>query len=120
MHSLLLDSSILARFWPEAIFAAVHLINWLLSLRIENQTPYFRLFQKLPAYSYLRTFGCVWFVFVPPIEHTKLTAQSAKCVFIGYTTNHKGFLCYDPKIKRIRVSLNVVFFSKISILSTSC
>ena len=41
---------------------------------------------------------------------TGLSAQSSKCSFIGYANDKKGFLCYDPKAKRIHVSCNVVFF----------
>ncbi|RWR83570.1 retrovirus-related Pol polyprotein from transposon TNT 1-94 isoform X1 [Cinnamomum micranthum f. kanehirae] len=43
-------------------------------------------------------------------ERTKLSAQSSKCAFLGYANDHEGFLCYDPKVKRVRVSRNVVFF----------
>ena len=47
---------------------------------------------------------------LPPLERTKLTAQSAMCAFLGYAPFQKGFLCYDPNIRRIRTSRNVVFF----------
>ena len=50
------------------------------------------------------------FVLLPPVERTKLSAQSSKCVFLGYGTDQKGFFCYDPKVKRIRTSRNVMFF----------
>lgn len=39
----------------------------------------------------------------------KLSAQSAKCIFLGYAPQQKGFLCFDPTIRRIRTSHNVVF-----------
>lgn len=45
-------------------------------------------------------------------RRAKLTIQFSKCAFLGYAPNKKGFLCYDPDIKRIPVSMNVVFFSK--------
>ena len=87
-------------------------MNRLPSSRIQNETPYFRLFHKLPTYSHLHTFGCVCFVLLPPTEQTKLSAQSSKCAFLGYANAPKGFLCYYPKVKRIRISRNVVFFEK--------
>ena len=42
-------------------------------------------------------------------ERHKLTAQSARCAFLGYAINQKEFLCYDPLVRRIRISRNVVF-----------
>ena len=56
------------------------------------------------------TFGCVCFVHLPPHEQHKLTAQSVKCVFLGYAIPHKGYVRYDPHASRIRVSWNVIFF----------
>ncbi|GKV49277.1 hypothetical protein SLEP1_g56036 [Rubroshorea leprosula] len=35
------------------------------------------------------------------------------CVFVGYGVDQKGFLCYDPKIGRIRVSRHVVFLENL-------
>ena len=112
VRSLLLESSVPAKFWPEALATAVHLINRLPSHRLSNQTPYFRLFHKDPTYTHLRIFGCVCFVHLPPTERTKLTAQSTRCAFLGYASQQKGYLCYDPILNRLRISRNVIFFRK--------
>ena len=47
---------------------------------------------------------------LPPHEQHKLTAQSVKCVFLGYGIPHKGYVCYNPHPSRIRVSRNMIFF----------
>lgn len=75
-----------------------------------HQTPYFRLFQYHPSYDNLHTFGSICFVHLPPTERTKVTAQSVECIFLGYAQHQKGFVCYDPKVRRIRISQNVIFF----------
>jgi transposase InsO family protein len=109
VRTLFLESHVPPRFWCEALSTAVHLINSLSSPSINNESPFSRLFGKPPDYSTLRVFGCVCYVHLPPQERTKLSAQSVECGFLGYSSHQKGFLCYDPNNRRIRVSRNVIF-----------
>lgn len=51
--SLLAHASIPLKFWDEAFLTAVFLINRLPSKVIDNQTPFERLFQKTPDYTFL-------------------------------------------------------------------
>ena len=110
VRSLLLESSVPAKFWLEALATAVYLINHLPSPRLSNQTPYFRLFHTDPTYTHLRIFDCMCFVHLPPFERTKLSAQSAQCAFLGYASHKKGYICYDHVLNCIRISQNVIFF----------
>ena len=76
---------------------------------MNHDTPFIRLFGHPPTYSNLRTFGYVCYVHLPAHERTKLTTQSIQCAFLGYSVYQKGFLCYDPNLRRIRISRNVIF-----------
>jgi hypothetical protein len=71
----------------------------------------------VPNYSCLRLFGCVFYVLLAPHERTKLTAQSTKCVFLGYSVEHKGYHCNDPVAHQMRVSQDVVFYETRSFYS---
>ena len=93
----------------EALSTAVHLIICSPSPTTNHVSPFSKLFGHSSLYSDLRTFGCVCFLHLPPHERHKLTAQSVKCVFLGYVIPHKGYVCYDPHASRIRVSWNVIF-----------
>lgn len=110
VRTLLLESSVPSMFWVEALKTAAHLINRLPSQVLHMESPYFRLFAKQPSYDNLRIFGCVCFVHLPPHERNKLSAQSVKCAFLGYNVCQKGFVCYDPTLRRTRMSRNVIFF----------
>ena len=68
------------------------------------------LFGSFPSYDSLRVFGCVCFVLLQDHESNKLQSRSRLCCFLGYEIGQKGYRCYDPIRKRLRVSRHVVFW----------
>lgn len=89
------------------------LINRLPSKVINNDTPFFRLFGHEPDYTSLRTFGCACWSHLRPYNTKKLEFRSKQCVFLGYSNQHKGFKCLDPKTGRVYISRDVVFYEKV-------
>ena len=95
--TILAHASMPLKFWDEAFLTAVYLINRLPSRVISNDTPYFRLFGQHPDYTSLRTFGCAYWPHLRPYNARKLDFRSKQCVFLGYSNQHKGFKCLDPR-----------------------
>ncbi|CAL1362537.1 unnamed protein product [Linum trigynum] len=112
-RALLLASNVPSRFWPEAVATAVRLINYQVTPVLQNTSPYFALYSKHPDYTSLRVFGSLCFVLLPRRERTKLSSKTARCVFLGYSDVHKGYLCFDPHSQRMRIATTVVFFENI-------
>lgn len=77
---------------------------------LKLDSPYYHLYDKQPNYYNLHTFDCVCFVHLSSHECYKLSVQSSKCVFMGYSTSQKSFVCYDPTSNKFCISRNIVFF----------
>lgn len=54
------------------------------------------------------------FVLLAPLDRSELPSQATMCAFVGSSLIHKGFLCYDPKLRHVRISRNVVFLKHMS------
>ncbi|KAJ9542170.1 LOW QUALITY PROTEIN: hypothetical protein OSB04_028676 [Centaurea solstitialis] len=101
------------RFWGEAAFTAVYTINRHPTPILQNKSPYETLHGITPAYELLKVWGCACFVQLQPHEHTKLQPRSRLCLFLGYGIEHKGYRCWDPISKRLRISRNVTFWEHV-------
>ncbi|KAF7130751.1 hypothetical protein RHSIM_Rhsim10G0179600 [Rhododendron simsii] len=90
--------------------SAVYTINRVPTPVIGNLSPYEKLYGTSPNYHHLRVFGCACFVLLQKHQHTKLEPRSRLCYFLGYGIEHKGYQCWDPVSKRLRISRHVIFW----------
>lgn len=97
------------RFWDEAFKTACFLINRMPSKTINMETPLERLFHEKPDYSFLKTFGSACWPCLRPYNNRKLQFRSKRCVFLGYSTLHKGYKCLHISSGRVYISRDVVF-----------
>lgn len=124
--ALLAHAHMPIKFWDEAFLTATYLINRLPTRVIDHKCPLERLLKTPPNYSLLRIFGCACWPHLRPYNTHKLSFRSKQCVFLGYSSSHKGYKCLDTDSGRIYISRDVIFdenifpFAQISSIPTSC
>jgi hypothetical protein len=62
-----------------------------------------------PSYEHLRVFGCACYPNIAATAPHKLAPRSTRCVFPGYSTDHKGYRCLDLSTNPLIVSRHVIF-----------
>lgn len=96
-------------FWWEAFHTATYLINRLPTPILNHKSPFETLFHKLPYYNFLQPFGYAAYPYITSYNTNKLQFHSIKCVFIGYSDHHKGYICISPQ-GRVYTSRHVIFY----------
>ena len=105
--------------WGEAILFANYLLNKVPKKKAEK-TPYELWKGMKPSYKYLRVWGCLAKVAVPPPKKVRIGPKTINCIFISYAHNSAAyrFLVYESNIpdihqNTIMESRNASFFEDV-------
>jgi hypothetical protein len=109
IRSLLFQASMLAHYWVNGLHIATYLSNRLPCKAINISYLYVTLYGVSPSYEHLHLFGCVCYPNLSIQATHKLAPWSIRCVFLGYSADHKGHRCLDLNTNNIVVSQHVVF-----------
>ena len=86
-----------------------YLINRLPTRVLHGKSPLELLRKDKPNFSHLRVFGCICYVHIPRQFRDKLDIKGRKCVFIGYASFQKGYICFEPDSNKVYTSKDVIF-----------
>lgn len=107
-NCMLLDAGLPKCYWGEAVVTANYVQNRLPS-RVVDKTPFELWTGRVPDLSELKVFGCEAYVHVPDQKRKKFDAKARKLVFVGYSTQHKGYRFLDLLTNRISISRDARF-----------
>jgi len=96
-------------FWAEAVATAAYIMNRTPTAAVHGVTPEQKFTGRRPDLSHLKVFGCVAYMHVPAEKRSKLDPKAEKCIFIGYSQEQKGYRCYNPLTRILKVSRDVIF-----------
>ena len=88
---------------------ATYLRNILPTKTLGFATLHSALHRVPPTYDHLRVFGCACYSNLTATAAHKLAPRSTLCVFLGYSTHHKGYSCLDRSTNRVIISRHVSF-----------
>jgi hypothetical protein len=97
----LFHASMLACYWVEGLHTAMYMLNRLPYKAITVSCLYVALYCVAHSYEHLRVFGCVCYPNLSTQAAHKLHPWSTRCVFLGYSTDHKGYRCLDLSTNNI-------------------
>jgi hypothetical protein len=108
--TLLIQASLPGCYWAKGLHTATYLLNRLPTTAIQAACPHLALFGSAPSYEHLRVFGCTCYHNTAATAPHKLSPCSTRCVFLGYSADHKGYRCLDLSTNRLSISRHVVFY----------
>ncbi|KAK4387768.1 Retrovirus-related Pol polyprotein from transposon RE2 [Sesamum angolense] len=108
-RSMLQEKHLPKVFWAEAVYTAVYLLNRCPTKAVQNMTPIEAWSGKKPSAKHLRVFGSICYVHIPIEKRHKLEEKTEKGIFLGYSTQSKGYRIYNLKTKKLIISRDVEF-----------
>ena len=84
-------------------------MNQCTTTRVHDVTPHEKFYGKKLDLSCVRIFNWIALVHILNEKLEKLDSKSKKCICVGYSLKQKGYKCFNPSTKKVRVSRDVVF-----------
>ena len=106
--TLLAQVNLPFKFWWEAVHTAVYHINRLPTPILKLLSPYEKLFKHKLYYSFLKCFSCLCYPFLRDFNRHKFDFHTSKCIFIDYSSSHKGYKCLTNS-GQVHILKHVVF-----------
>lgn len=111
--TLLSHANLLITYWSFSLATSAYLINRLPTLTLDNKSPYFCLFKKLPNHDKLSSFGCLCYPWIKPYTSHKLDSRSKTCIYIEYSSSQSAYYALDPTSNRIYTTRHITFVETI-------
>jgi transposase InsO family protein len=98
---MLQNRSVPNRFWVEAVFTTVYLLNRSPTMAVKQKTPEEAWSGRKPKVSHLKVFGSTAYTWIPAEKRTKLDPKSKKLMITGYNDTHKAYRLVDTDTDKV-------------------
>ncbi|KAK9049437.1 hypothetical protein SSX86_031595 [Deinandra increscens subsp. villosa] len=107
--TMLFHSKLNPNLWVEAFSTAVFVINQLPSRVLDGLSPFEILYKTKPDFNSFKPFECRVYPLLRPYSEHKLSPRSLPCIFVGYSSKHKGYKCLDPTSSKTFITRHARF-----------
>ncbi|KAL4387066.1 hypothetical protein GQ457_09G030440 [Hibiscus cannabinus] len=97
-------------FWEEVVATAVYLLNRLATKVVDGKTPFEAWSGSKPSVKHLRVFGSICYSHISANMRSKLDERAWRGIFVGYSSQSKGYRIYNLESKMIVVSRYAIFY----------
>ena len=105
--TMLNEAKISDKFWRDAIYTTVHILNRE-QLRVNHdKTPYEIWFDRSILVKHFRVFGRKCYIKRDDDNLGKFDSRLDEGIFIGYSPNKNSYRCYNLRLHKIMESANV-------------
>jgi hypothetical protein len=95
------------KFWRDAIYTTVHILNRAQLRPNHDKTPYELWFGRPTSVKHFRIFGSKCYIKNDEDNLGKFDPRSDEGIFLGYSPNKKAYRCYNLRLLNIVESANV-------------
>nr|KYP60991.1 Retrovirus-related Pol polyprotein from transposon TNT 1-94 [Cajanus cajan] len=106
-RSMLKEKGLPNTFWAEAVYTAVYLLNRCPTKAVRDKTPIEAWSGKKPSAKHLRVFGSICYIHVPDEKRHKLEDKTVRGIFLGYSSQSKGYRVYNLQTKKLTISRDI-------------
>ena len=107
--SMMFQSHMPLQYWVDVFFSACFVGNMLPAVGSDKKSPFEKLYGEKPDYASLRVVGSACYPCLRPLMSHKLEPRSLQCVFIGYSSQYKGYRCLHPPTGKVYITRHAVF-----------
>jgi len=97
------------KLWAEAVHVAAYAQNRTPTRTLKNKTPLEAWSDSKPSVSHMKVFGSICYVHIPDEKRRKWDDKSKRAIFVGYSSQTKGYRVYLLKENKIDISRDVIF-----------
>nr|KYP39141.1 Retrovirus-related Pol polyprotein from transposon TNT 1-94 [Cajanus cajan] len=103
-RSMLKEKGLPNTFWVEAVYIAVYILNRCPTKVVQDKTLIEAWSGIKPSAKHLRVFGSICYIHVPEEKRHKLEDKTVRGIFLGYSTQSKGYRVYNLQTKKLIIS----------------
>lgn len=97
------------KLWAEAVYATAYIQNRTPTRALKIKTPYEAWNGTKPQIDHMREFGSICYVHIPDEKRRKWDDKSKRAIFVGYSSQTKGYMAYLLEEDKLEISRDVIF-----------